>query len=158
VTLNYVIPVTIGLRDGFLWDTTSIAQNNIDTARMHLITEGKIHFTVTNAFPMALSLVMKLMKNQDTLLVIPQPGADPIKIDSDTSSSNPRTGMLNYRYMTLTPADATKLNLANRVYVGLSMKTGNDNGATAKVFHKSDFVHVKTFANITFDVDFDRLK
>jgi hypothetical protein len=60
--------------------------------------------------------------------------------------------------MTLTPADATKLNLANRVYVGLSMKTGNDNGATAKVFHKSDFVHVKTFANITFDVDFDRLK
>ena len=158
VTLNYTIPVAIGIKDGFLWDTTSIAQNNIDTARIHLITEGKIHFTVTNAFPMALNLVMKLMKNQDTLLVIPQPGADPIKIDSDTSSSNPRTGMLNYRYMTLTPADATKLNQADKVYVGLSMRTGNDNGATAKVFHKSDFVHVRTFANITFDVDFDRLK
>jgi hypothetical protein len=158
VTLNYAIPVQIGIKNGFLWDTASIAQNNIDTARIHLITQGTINFTVTNAFPMALNLVMKLMKGQDTLLTIPQPSAAAIKIDADTSTSSHPSGLKNYTYVTLTPTDAAKLNLADKVYVGLSMKTGNDNGATPKTFYKSDFVHVKTYANITFDVDFDRLK
>lgn len=158
VNLSYIIPVAIGIKDGFMWDTTSIAQNNIDTARIHLVKEGKVHFTVTNAFPMALNLVMKLMKNQDTLLTIPQPQAVAISIDADPGNTNPRSGVLNYTYLSLSPADAAKLNDATKVYIGLGMKTGNDNGATARTFYKSDFVRIKSFANMTFDVDFDRLK
>lgn len=176
VNLKYVIPVAIGINDASMQDISLITQNNTDTTQINRVKEGQIFFTVDNTFPMNLALTIKLWRTRpdslpgrpafmdstsNLLFKMPQDLTDPIhyppiSIAADTTVAH--TGCRSFTFITLKSQEATLINQAGASGIELKMKTGGDNGATAKVFRSTDYVRIKTYANITFDVDFDKLK
>ncbi|MFA6541125.1 MAG: hypothetical protein WCT99_05940, partial [Bacteroidota bacterium] len=170
VNLDYAIPVEIGIQDGSLKDTSSFTGSGIDTAQINLIRSGKIFFDIENSFPLRLELRLKLLKadmnditKPDTIspavLSLPQdisnPSAyPPISIESDTTVA--RTGVKSFTFLNLSSEDAAKISEASFTAVDLGFYTGQNHG-TVKTFYKSDKIKIKTFANIIFNVNFDRL-
>lgn len=170
VSMDYAIPVAVGIQNGSLKDTSSFAQNNIDTAQVSSIESGRIYMNIENSFPITLDVQMKLLKGQlldknkvDTIsppvLTLPQDFTDPvnyppIKVSADTTAN--RTGVKSFTFINLTPEDAGKLADASFAAIDLKMATAGG-GLVAKEFKKSDKIRIKTFANVTFNVDFDRL-
>ncbi len=176
ITLDYAIPVSIGIKEGSMKDTSSFAQNSIDTVKVELIKEGKIYLNVENTFPLDINLAMKLLRGKknakDSLIVdktalpvltLPQTPAipadsvnyPPIRVVADTTTA--RTGQKSYTWINLTPEDAKKLGDASFTALDLKLNTAG-NGSTAKEFRKTDKIRVKAFANIIFNVNFEKLK
>lgn len=171
VSLDYSIPVAIGIKNGSLKDTSSFADNNIDTSQVNLIQSGKIFMSLVNTFPLDIELRMKLLKPDvndsskvDTLsppvLTIPQDLSDPvnyppIRIAADSTPG--RTGVKSFTFINLIPSDAAKLANASFSVIDLRLNTPG-NGTVAQQFKKTDNIRFKTFANIIFLVDLDRLK
>jgi len=170
VSLDYAIPVELGIQNGSLKDTTSLGAN-LDTAQINLIESGKIYFNISNTFPVAINLQMNLLKpnpldssqadpGAPPILSIPQSASDPanyppISVPSDTTVG--QTGVQTFTFLSLSSSDAAKLAQASFAAIDMQFNTGKNLGLV-KTFKKSDKIHMEVFANITFNVDFDRLK
>lgn len=170
VTMEYAIPVALGIQNGSLKDTVSLEENNIDTTQLALIESGKIYMNVENTFPVTLDITMRLFRGKETdktqidtvsppVLTVPQVLNDPanyppLRIAADTTAA--RTGVKSYTFLNLVPADAAKLKDAAFTGIDLKMNTAGS-GQTAAPFNKTDRIRLKTFANVIFNVDFDRL-
>jgi hypothetical protein len=170
VSMAYAIPVAIGIQNGSLKDTTSFSETNIDTTQLALIESGKIFLNIENTFPVTIEVLMKLLRADagnpnlpDTVslpvLTLPQDLTDPvnyppIKVSADTTAG--RTGVKSFTFVNLIPSDAAKLADASFTAIDLKMMTAG-NGLVAQQFNKTDKVRIKTFANVVFNVDFDRL-
>ncbi len=158
-SLEFSFPLKIGIMNGSYKDTASIAANVSDTAQINLIKEGKVYFDVLSTFPVGIDVRTKLLQadpldstkaSSNVVLIL-----DTLSIAGDGSPN--RSGVQSFTFMTLTGDQAVKLNQAKFTAMDLRLGTALNNGSTAVSFRRTDSIVVKSFANIKFNVDLDRL-
>ena len=167
VSLDYSIPVVLAIKDGSLKDTSSFAQNNIDTTLVNSIKSGKILFDIENTFPIDINVTMNLLRasamdssivdiTSPPVLTLPQDTINyPIvRVPADTTSN--RTGVKTFTRIDLSSEDALKLPQASFAALNLEFFTGQNLGLKRE-FYKSDRIHMKVYADIEFTVDIDRI-
>ena len=160
VSLDYAIPVQIGIQNAIMKDTVSISANVGDTAQVNLIQEGKVFFKLSNTLPLGLEVRSKLLKpnpadsSKPSLTDPPVLLLDTIRVEGSQDHSTKSS----FTYVSLTGEEATKLSQASHTAIDIRFGTTVNNGTTPVTFNRNDSISVRTAASIKFRVDFDRLK
>ncbi|MEK7818506.1 MAG: hypothetical protein AAB255_01790 [Bacteroidota bacterium] len=172
-SVRFAFPMRIGIKNGTLRDTTIIGDttasgtgsNKIDKESLSNIVQGKIFFSIENTFPFQIQIKAGLYdKSKDNfsipdtiaLMYLPM-NKDTILVDSARYSQSPVRPGKSYTAFALTPADVDKFNPATFMTLAINIRTSG-NGDKAVIFRKDNYLHIKSFASVTFNVDFNKKK
>ena len=161
-SLDFSFPVRIGIVNGVFLDTVKLGQTNIDQKDLSNIDTGTVSYAIQNDFPFQLGITSTLLNanpidpSMPDSVLLHLPKADTITVDSSHYFTTGATGN-SFTLMSLTPADVAEFNPAQFVVVRIAIKTSGNNGVPA-ILKQSEQIHIKAFANITFNVDFNKNK
>jgi hypothetical protein len=159
-SLNFSFPLRIAIQNGVFLDTFALPNININKSNLTDIDTGTISYAVQNEFPFQLGVTSTLLSGQpdnpsvaDSVL-LHLPATDTIQVDSSHYFTTGQPGN-SFTLMSLGPSDVAEFNPAQFVVVRIAIKTSGNNG-TPVILNRTDQIHIKAFANIIFNVDFDK--
>ena len=173
-SVEFLFPVRVGIINGTYRDTISISDtsgNKIDKKNLTQIDNGKVTFTISNAFPFQLDVQADLLPGRlsdrskpDTTVLFSLP-ARPGKITADSGrygvDPNGKLG-LTAKIIPLSTDDVDKINPANFMAVNIKLNTAGaiDPHVSNKAveFKKSYRVQLKAYLSVQYNVNFDKLK
>jgi hypothetical protein len=173
-SVDLSFPIRLGIVNGVLRDTIALGKQNIDKNTYSKVETGNIYFKIENGFPFRLNVSADMFKalatdssqiDTNSLLISLPRGADsttgrladpPIVVDSSTYFSGGGQA-ISYTYISLIPADVEKITSADIMAVRIKLKTSGNSGETV-IFQTSDLLHLKIFANVSYNVDFSNNK
>ncbi len=173
-SVDFSFPAQLGIVNGVLRDTIALGKQNIDKNTYSKVQNGNIYFKIENGFPFRLNVNADMFKalaadssqiDTNSLLITLPRGADsatgrladpPIIVDSSTYFSGGGQA-ISYTYINLVPADVEKITSADFMTVLIRMKTSGNNGEPV-AFQTGDLLHMKIFANVSYNVDFSNKK
>jgi hypothetical protein len=153
VGLDVNFPMRAYVVNGALTDTLNITDSSsngtlIDHDILSSIKQASIYFNITNTAPIGVGLRLYFLDQfGNIILQLPKQGQDSIWIGAQTQTATP----IVVRIQT---EDALKFNDAKKVM----LKIGLNSGGQITQFSTTDYVHVKAYTNMVFNVNPDKLK
>jgi hypothetical protein len=154
IGLDVDFPLKAGIFNGSLTDTLEISNTSsdgtlIDHDILSSIKQATIYLSVENTVSCGVSLQLNFLDQfGNSLLQLPIAGQDSIWIAPGPSQT---ATPIAVRIQT---EDALKFNDAQKVVLKITLNSG----AQPTEFSTTDYVHVKAYSNMVFNVDPDKLK
>jgi hypothetical protein len=167
-SVEFTFPVTIGIINGTFLDTVVISDtsgNKIDKKSLTQIDSGNVIFTISNGFPLQVSVGSKLLPGlaynksipDPTVVLLSLPKVGVIQADSARYFSRPNSPMgLSGTVISLSPNDIEQINPANFIALKIKLNTSGSNEPVE--FKTSYYVQLKAFVSVVYNVNFDKLK
>ena len=170
--VKFSFPMRLGIKNGTLRDTSVIGDttssgtgtSKFDKSTIEDVIQGKILFSVENTFPIQIQIKAGLFDNKinstkpDTVALMYLPmGSDTILVDSARYSQSPVKPGKSFNTFSMTPNDVDKFNPAKFMTLAINLRTSG-NGNKAVVFKKDNYLKIKSFASVTYNVNFEKKK
>jgi hypothetical protein len=176
-SVEFKFPVRVGIISGTYKDTIGISDtsaNKIDKKSVAQIDNGKVIFTINNTFPFRLDVNSWLLQGLATDRSKPDPDTAHVLLwlpkDTVITADSARyytrrfpgdTVGLTGTVIGLTPDDIDKINPASFVAVAIKMNTARDGDplwGKPVEFKTSNYVRLKAFVSVRYNVNFDKMK
>lgn len=156
--LEVVFPMRAGVINGKIIDKvpvsgTSSTGANVDKDLLTSVKKAGVYLIVDNAIPVGVSLSLDFLNSAgDTILTLPRPGQPAIVVAAGTVASPTHTPQP--LALVIDTDDAQKFGDAVDVIVSVGLNTGQ----TIARFTPQDYVHVRAYSNMVFNINPDKLK
>lgn len=157
LSLGLSVPVHGAVYNGFIRDTVIVTDNSsdghhVDKDLLTSVKQASLYFVVENAIPMGVDFHLDFRDIfGNTLLTLPKPGQSPISVSQGSVASPARPPTIE---ISISNDDAKLFGDAATVIVSIGLNKTDK----TQPFTVDDYIHVRAYSNMVFNVNPDKLK